>query len=95
MRIHVKMTGRVQGVGYRSWAVRTACALGLSGFVRNRHDRSVELVAEGLDEAVSTLLEQCHKGPLWARVDAVTPVRVPDAFVPPTEAGVFRAEPTV
>lgn len=95
MRIHVRITGRVQGVGYRAWAVRTACGLNLSGFVRNRHDRSVEVVAEGAEVDVNTFLECCHKGPLWGRVDAVTPVSIPDAFTPPITDGIFQAEPTV
>lgn len=95
MRIHVKITGRVQGVGYRAWAVRQACSLGLSGFVRNRHDRSVELVADGSEVAINALLVLCQKGPLWARVDAVCPVSIPDSFLAPIEQGVFSAQPTV
>lgn len=94
MRLHVRVTGRVQGVGYRAWAVRTAHSLNLSGFVRNRHDRSVEIVAEGEDANVSAFLQLCHKGPLWGRVDNVTPVSIPDAFIPPVKEGTFVAEPT-
>lgn len=95
MRIHVRIIGRVQGVGYRAWAVRTASSLNLSGFVRNRHDRSVEVLAEGAEANVNAFLELCRKGPLWGRVDDVSPVHAPDAFTPPITDGIFQAEQTI
>ena len=68
---HVVITGRVQGVGYRDWAVDTGQRLGLSGWVRNRTDGSVEALVVGDDEAVGKMIEACRRGPLSARVDAV------------------------
>lgn len=67
LRIH----GRVQGVGFR-WSLREeALALGLSGWVRNRHDGSVEALARGPEVAVSALVEWAGKGPPGALVLSV------------------------
>ena len=70
--VRLRITGRVQGVGYRLWATRTAAALGLRGWVRNRSDGSVEVLATGAPDAVAALVEACRRGPLGARVTAVT-----------------------
>jgi acylphosphatase len=72
-RIAVRLiiTGRVQGVGYRWWARGEARRLGIDGWVRNRLDRSVELVAAGPAEAVERLVEACRLGPPAAEVDFV------------------------
>jgi acylphosphatase len=66
MRLIVE--GRVQGVGYRWWAVREAVALGLEGWVRNRRDGKVELLVIGEKGAMQRLAELCHEGPPGARV---------------------------
>lgn len=76
--------GRVQGVSFRAWTVRTARSLGLEGWVRNNPDGSVELLAQGEGGRVAALLEACREGPPAARVtgieaEAVTPpARLPD-----------------
>jgi acylphosphatase len=61
--VRLSITGRVQGVGYRWWAVNKAKALGLEGWVRNRADGSVELLAIGHPEALSALASACAAGP--------------------------------
>jgi acylphosphatase len=66
--VRLVITGRVQGVGYRIWAERAATALGLRGWVRNRADGSVELLATGEEDAVSRLIEACRQGPRAAVV---------------------------
>jgi len=71
LQARLAITGRVQGVGYRDWAVATGQRLGLSGWVRNRTDGSVEALVVGDDEAVGKMIEACRRGPLSARVDAV------------------------
>ncbi|MEQ9641805.1 MAG: acylphosphatase [Alphaproteobacteria bacterium] len=68
---HLTITGRVQGVWYRGWAVETATALGLDGWVRNRRDGSVETVVAGKAAAVDDFIQACHHGPPSARVDNV------------------------
>lgn len=71
MRKKWRIEGRVQGVGYRRSAQREATRLGLAGWVRNRDDGSVELLAEGSDEALARLAAWCLQGPPGARVSAV------------------------
>ncbi|MDO8972479.1 MAG: acylphosphatase [Reyranella sp.] len=71
MQARLAITGRVQGVGYRDWAMATAQRLGLSGWVRNRADGSVEALIGGDDDAVGRMIEACRRGPTLARVDAV------------------------
>lgn len=68
-RYHVR--GRVQGVGYRYFALKRAEELGLSGFVRNMPDGSVEVIAEGDDARLSQLEAQLKQGPSFARVEGV------------------------
>lgn len=69
--VHVMITGRVQGVGYRSWCAREANRLGLSGWVRNRRTGEVEVVFSGSDSALEKILATCAVGPGFARVDEV------------------------
>jgi acylphosphatase len=71
LQARLTITGRVQGVGYRDWALTTGRRLGLSGWVRNRSDGSVEALIAGEDTAVGTMIEACQHGPALARVDAV------------------------
>ena len=71
LQARLAITGRVQGVGYRDWAVATGQRLGLSGWVRNRTDGSVEALVVGDDEAVGRMIEACRRGPTLARVDSV------------------------
>jgi len=72
--VRLRITGKVQGVGYRIWATRTASGLGLRGWVRNRSDGSVEALATGAPEQVSAMIEACRRGPYGARVAEVTAV---------------------
>ena len=63
--------GRVQGVGYRYAMADTAQALGVTGWVRNRRDGTVEAFVQGELAIIDALLAWCHKGPPSARVDAI------------------------
>jgi len=69
--IRLSIRGRVQGVGYRWWATEEARRLGLDGWVRNRRDGSVELLAIGPEAAVEQLVAACRSGPPSARVSQV------------------------
>ncbi|WP_345751554.1 acylphosphatase [Microbacterium rhizophilus] len=69
--VHVMVRGRVQGVGYRFQTRTQARRLGVTGWVRNRRDGSVEAVAEGEPDAVDALLAWMAEGPPGARVEAV------------------------
>ena len=77
---HVVVRGRVQGVSFRAWMRERAQARGVSGWVRNRPDGSVEAVISGADEAVKALIAALHTGPPAANVDEV---RVTDTESPP------------
>jgi acylphosphatase len=70
-RIHLVIRGRVQGVYYRASAVREAKRLGLTGWVKNRPDNGVELVAEGEEDQVKDFLAWAQHGPSTARVDKI------------------------
>jgi acylphosphatase len=65
------VSGQVQGVGYRWWTTRVACALGISGTVRNLSDGRVEVQAQGSDSALCALEEELLRGPASSRVDSV------------------------
>ena len=88
---HLRITGRVQGVGYRWNMARQAKALGLSGWVRNRVDGSVEAMASGPAAAVQTLIDWAQRGPLGARVDGVAVSEIESSEVP----GGFEQRETV
>jgi acylphosphatase len=71
--------GRVQGVGFRWFAERTARELGVRGWVRNLSDGSVETVAEGEDAAVAAYLSRLERGPHGSRVDGVAIEETPES----------------
>jgi acylphosphatase len=87
--VHVVITGRVQGVGYRAWTEDEALRRGLNGWVRNRRDGSVEAVFSGGDTEVSDMLAACRVGPPAALVSSVVTTNAPT----PADSG-FRMLPT-
>jgi len=70
-RIHVNISGRVQGVFFRAETERVARSLNLAGWVRNCEDGDVEALFEGEDTDVDQMIAWCRKGPPHARVDRV------------------------
>jgi acylphosphatase len=82
--IRLRITGRVQGVGYREGLRREAERLGVTGWVRNRSDGSVEALAQGSEGALATLTAWARRGPPAARVEDVA-AAPPD----PQEARVY------
>jgi acylphosphatase len=68
---HVRVRGRVQGVGFRMFVEDAAALHGLEGWVRNRRDGSVEAVFAGAPEAVRAVVEACRRGPRGAWVEVL------------------------
>jgi len=76
------ITGRVQSVGYRAWFTGKARAAGLTGWVRNRTDGTVEAVIAGHPDTIELFLAECWEGPIAARVDGI---EATDTLVPDTK----------
>jgi acylphosphatase len=74
-RVHLVVSGRVQGVWFRASTRREADRLGLTGWVRNLPDGRVEAVAEGKSELLDDFVRWCGHGPPHARVDGVEETR--------------------
>ena len=88
--VRLRISGRVQGVGYRAWAIATATRLGLRGWVRNRRDGTVEALVTGDEDAVEAMAAACGDGPYGARV---TQVAIEDGEA---DGGIgFGARPTL
>ena len=71
MAMRVRVTGRVQGVGYRAWTADAARGLGLTGWVRNEADGAVTAVLSGSAKAVDEMIARMRQGPSAARVNAL------------------------
>ena len=67
--IRLKISGRVQGVGFRAFVADEAERRGLAGWVRNRRDGSVEAMLAGDDATVDEMVETCRRGPSGSRVE--------------------------
>ena len=76
IRIHLRVNGRVQGVGFRWFVASEARRLGLPGWVRNNPDGSVELEAEGPADRIDVLRKRVGKGPPASRVESVVELEV-------------------
>ena len=85
---HLLITGRVQGVGFRFYMERKAREIGVSGWVRNRRDGSVEAMVQGSPDTVETMITWARRGPPSA---VVAEVRVTDAS---GDFATFEARPT-
>ncbi|MBR0656452.1 acylphosphatase [Plastoroseomonas arctica] len=82
----IRITGRVQGVGFREWMVGKAQRLGIAGWVRNRRDGSVEALLAGDEPSLGQLLTACRAGPPGASVSAIEE----DFAEPPDHPGFLR-----
>ena len=69
--------GKVQGVGYRFFTQRSACTLGIKGFVENNPDGSVTIEAEGTGIQLKQFMVFAERGPNWARVVEVQKLEMP------------------
>ena len=77
-QIQAKVQGQVQGVGFRYSTLQVAEKLGVTGFVRNLPDGTVEIVAEGSDDQLNELIDWAHRGPSAAEVTQVDITRGED-----------------
>lgn len=71
IRVHVVISGDVQGIGFRFHTRIKARNLGLKGWVRNIDSGEVEAVFEGEEDKVKEMIEWCRKGPAFARVENI------------------------
>jgi len=71
IRLLIRVTGRVQGVGYRHSAVREARKHNIKGYVKNMPDGSVDIEAEGRRKQLDAFLKWCRKGPRYGYVESV------------------------
>lgn len=84
--LHLLITGRVQGVGFRDWLVHEATRSGLAGWVRNMGLDTVEAVISGPAEAVDRCVRLCWQGPALTAVSSVSATET----TPPGEPGFMR-----
>lgn len=73
--------GRVQGVSFRWYTRRQASSLGVSGWVRNLDDGTVEVLARGSASALDDFAERLSNGPRWARVDRLEEESLPEGEI--------------
>ena len=93
--IHVRVSGRGQGVGYRVWTQAHAQALGLRGFVRNRSAGDVEAVFAGAPDAVAAMAESLLRGPARSAVSGVQIAEADESALAPTFGAPFVILPTL
>lgn len=75
---HITLLGRVQGVGFRHFVRKKALELGLTGWVRNKQDGSVEVEAEGDEEMIFIFLELLKAGNSFSRIERIFKTELPD-----------------
>lgn len=91
MDICLKIVGRVQGVGFRFWAVRMAKSIGnISGYVCNLPQGEVLIYMSGEKENLDKMLLNLYHGPLFSRVDKIEFTPELKSYFPPIENGVFK-----
>lgn len=86
----LRIGGRVQGVGYRDWLIQQARRNGISGWVRNRADGTVEALLAGEEDALNAVLTACRRGPPLARVE-----KIEEQFAEPPQEPGFGKRPTL
>ena len=94
MAKHLRITGLVQGVGYRATFARQARAFGLSGWVRNRQDGSVEATVTGGAQALARIIAWAGHGPAGAQVRSVAVTEMDDGDDDLAPDGEFRILPS-
>lgn len=80
--LQIKITGKVQGIGFRFSAYEQFVELGLQGRAENGPERNVIIEVEGPEERVLQFIDWCHKGPSGARAEQVEVAEITEPFVP-------------
>jgi acylphosphatase len=75
VQYEITVTGRVQGVGYRYFAVQKANEMGITGWVKNSVDGGVIIVAQGIEEEIETFIDYLYIGPTRSRVVQISKVK--------------------
>jgi len=80
---HVKIIvkGRVQGVSFRAFTLKSAKKHGIYGTVKNRADGDVEIIASGTMQAMENFSHDCRKGPLFAKVTELNTIELPSPVI--------------
>ncbi len=89
---NLRISGRVQGVGFRDALAAEAQRLGIAGWCRNRSDGSVEALVAGPDAAINAIIAWAHRGPPAGKVDKVMTTELTS---PGPIAGRFERRPTL
>jgi acylphosphatase len=92
--VHLVIRGRVQGVGFRAWTQHQGELRGLTGWVRNRRDGSVEAVVAGPAAEVDRMVAVCREGPGGSVVNHVEEVPADRTLLAQAPAGAFSILPT-
>ena len=89
--VYLKIEGRVQGIGFRRWAANEALKIGgISGWVRNEDDGSVEILMSGEEDNINDMIKSCYRGPMLARIDKISFLpKITNYFLPPISEGHF------
>ncbi len=90
IKVRVRATGRVQGVGFRFWTMKHAQCLGLGGAVSNMPDGSVEAVFCGVSGSVEEMILLCGRGSGYARVESLTILNREPASECPADFRILR-----
>lgn len=75
--VQIKVSGKVQGVGFRYYTQKKAQEFNIKGFVQNKPNGSVYIEAEGRDVDVDTFADWCARGPEWSRVSQIVKSEMP------------------
>lgn len=78
VQFEIKITGRVQGVGFRYFVEKKAAELNITGWVKNMPDRSVVVMAQGDEKDMNTFIDYLRIGPTMAKVEDVSKNRMPE-----------------
>ncbi len=92
--LHIRIHGRVQGVFFRQWTITEAIAKGLSGWVRNCTDGTVEAWFLGDEKNVDEMFLLCQKGSPASFVASIDILSLDEKGLPEVQKGIFRKEKT-